>query len=69
MSETTLDRGIIFVLRVSVGWLFLYAGSWQILQNYSAGGFLNHVLTFHGFFAAFATPSMLPLTIAIERVV
>jgi thiosulfate dehydrogenase [quinone] large subunit len=62
MPETKLDRGIIFVLRVSVGWLFLYAGSWQVLQNYSASGFLNHVVTFHGFFAAFTTPAMLPLT-------
>jgi thiosulfate dehydrogenase [quinone] large subunit len=62
MSESNLDRGIIFILRVFVGSLFLYAGSWQILQNYSAGGFLNHVVTFHAFFAAFATPTMLPLT-------
>ena len=62
MAETKLDRGVIFLLRILVGWTFLYAGSWQILQNYSAGGFLNHVVTFHDFFAAFATPTMLPLT-------
>ena len=62
MHESKLDRSIIFVLRVLVGWLFLYAGSWQILPNYSACGFLNHVVTFHGFFAAFATPQVLPYT-------
>src|SRR5580704_17427161 len=62
MTETDPDRGIIFFLRVFVGWLFLYAGSWQILQGQSAGGFLNHVVTFHSFFALFATPTMLPLT-------
>jgi thiosulfate dehydrogenase (quinone) large subunit len=62
MPETTLDRVVIFLLRVFVGWLFLYAGSWQILQNYSAAGFLGHVVTFHDFFAHFATPSMLPIT-------
>ena len=62
MTETKLDRGIIFVLRILVGWLFLYAGSWQILQHYSAAGFLNHVVTFHSFFAAFATPEMQPYT-------
>src|SRR5579864_3516162 len=62
MTETKLDRGIIVVLRVLVGWLFLYAGSWQILENYSAGGFLNHVVTFHALFAQFATPAMLPFT-------
>ena len=47
MTETKLDRAVIFFLRVFVGWLFLYSGSWQILENYSAGGFLNHVVTFH----------------------
>ena len=62
MSETKLDRGVIFLLRVFVGMMFLYAGSWQILQNYSAGGFLTHVKTFHGLFAAFATPDLLHYT-------
>lgn len=62
MTETKLDRGIIFVLRILVGWTFLYAGSWQVLQNYSAGGFLGHVKTFHDFFALFAAPSVLPYT-------
>lgn len=62
MTETKLDRGILFVLRVLVGWTFLYAGSWQILQHYSAGAFLGHVKTFHDFFAFFATPSLLPYT-------
>src|SRR6478609_6946320 len=60
MAETKLDRVVIFLLRVLVGWTFLYAGSWQILQNYSAGGFLNHVVTFHDFFAAFATDDASP---------
>ena len=62
MSETKLDRIIIFLLRVFVGWLFVYAGIWQILQGYSAGGFLAHVKTFHGLFAPFAAPAMLPYT-------
>ena len=62
MHETTLDRVVIFLLRICVGWVFLYAGSWQILQNYSAAGFLNHVVTFHDFYAHFGTPAMLPIT-------
>jgi thiosulfate dehydrogenase [quinone] large subunit len=62
MIETKLDRGVIFALRVLVGWTFLYAGTWQILQNYSAAGFLNHVVTFHDFFAHFAAPTVLPYT-------
>ena len=62
MTETKLDRGVIFALRILTGWTFLYAGTWQILQNYSAAGFLNHVVTFHDFFARFATPAVLPYT-------
>jgi thiosulfate dehydrogenase [quinone] large subunit len=62
MTETKLDRGVIFALRVLVGWTFLYAGSWQILQNYSAVAFLNQVVTFHDFFAHFAEPAILPYT-------
>jgi thiosulfate dehydrogenase (quinone) large subunit len=60
MTETKLDRSIIFILRVLVGWIFLYAGVWQILQDYSAGAFLQHVVTFHDFFAHFAEPAVLP---------
>jgi thiosulfate dehydrogenase (quinone) large subunit len=62
MTETKLDRGVIVALRVLVGWTFLYAGTWQILQNYSAAAFLNHVVTFHDFFAHFAEPAVLPYT-------
>ena len=32
------------------------------MQNYSAGGFLNNVKTFHDVFALFATPAVLPVT-------
>ncbi|MGD0027295.1 MAG: DoxX family protein [Xanthobacteraceae bacterium] len=62
MTETKLDRGVIFVLRILVGWIFLYSGSWQILQHFSAAGFLNRVVTFHDFFAHFAAPAVLPYT-------
>lgn len=62
MNTVTLDKTVLFVLRVLVGWTFLYAGTWQIGESYSAAGFLNHVVTFHGFFATFAAPSVLPIT-------
>jgi len=62
MTTNTFDKSIVFVLRVLVGWTFLYAGTWQIWENYSAAGFLNHVVTFHDFFATFATPAVLPFT-------
>jgi len=62
MVETNLDRGIIFVLRIMIGWTFLYAGVWQVWENYDAAGFLNHVVTLHDFFAVFAKPAVLPYT-------
>lgn len=62
MNATALDKSIIFALRILVGWTFLYAGAWQIWENYSAAGFLNHVVTFHDFFATFAAPAVLPFT-------
>lgn len=62
MTDSTFDRAIIFLLRILVGWTFLYAGSWQVMQNYDAAGFLGHVKTFHDFFANFATPTVLPYT-------
>jgi thiosulfate dehydrogenase [quinone] large subunit len=61
-SHPTLDRYIIFILRIMMGWTFLYAGVWQIWQNYDTAGFLNSVVTFHNVYAVFATPAMLPIT-------
>ena len=62
MTESNLDRGLIFVLRIMMGWTFLYAGVWQIWENYDTAGFLNHVVTFHNAFAVFAQPAVLPFT-------
>jgi len=62
MNESNLDRGVIFVLRILIGWTFLYAGFWQIRDNYDTAGFLNHVVTFHDFFSLFAKPAVLPYT-------
>jgi thiosulfate dehydrogenase (quinone) large subunit len=45
-----------------MGWTFLYAGVWQISENYDTAGFLNHVVTFHDAFAVFAQPALLPFT-------
>lgn len=62
VSHPALDRFVIFILRIMMGWTFLYAGIWQIWQNYDTAGFLNSVVTFHDPFAIFATPTMLPIT-------
>jgi thiosulfate dehydrogenase (quinone) large subunit len=62
MTVSNLDRGIIFTLRILIGWTFLYAGVWQIWDNFDTAGFLNHVVTFHDFFSLFARPAVLPVT-------
>jgi thiosulfate dehydrogenase (quinone) large subunit len=62
VTESNLDRGLIFLLRIMMGWTFLYAGVWQIWENYDTTGFLNHVVTFHDAFAVFAQPAVLPFT-------
>lgn len=61
-SHPTLDRYVIFILRIMMGWTFLYAGVWQIWQNYDTAGFLNSVVTFHDLYAVFAKPGLLPIT-------
>src|ERR1700677_4377921 len=67
MTESNLDRGIIFVLRILMGWAFLYAVASQILTNFDTAGFLNHVVTFHDFFSTFAQPVILPDTDFLVR--
>lgn len=62
MTESKLDLSLIFILRILMGWTFLYAGVWQIWDNFDTAGFLNHVVTFHSFFALFAQPAILPVT-------
>jgi thiosulfate dehydrogenase (quinone) large subunit len=62
MKESGLDRGVIFALRILMGWTFLYAGVSQIWNNFDTAGFLNHVVTFHIFFSVFAQPAVLPVT-------
>ena len=36
MSYANLDRGLLFLMRVFVGWMFLYAGASEILHGESA---------------------------------
>ena len=61
-TETNLDRWIIFILRILMGWTFRYAGAWQIWDNFDTAKFLDHVVTFHNFFSIFAQPAVLPIT-------
>lgn len=50
----------VFVLRIVLGWLFLYAGITKVLNPaWSAAGFLQGAKTFHGFYAFLAHPMLI----------
>ena len=54
---------LIFLLRISMGWLLLYAGYSKVSNpEWSATGFLKGAQTFPGLFEWFGSPSILPLT-------
>ncbi|MBL7045257.1 MAG: DoxX family membrane protein [Parcubacteria group bacterium] len=51
----------ILLLRLALGWLFLYAGLTKVVDpTWSAGGFLNNAQTFSGFYGWLASPQILP---------
>ncbi|OHA65817.1 MAG: hypothetical protein A3D64_01005 [Candidatus Wildermuthbacteria bacterium RIFCSPHIGHO2_02_FULL_49_9] len=53
----------LFFLRISLGWLFLYAGITKVLNpEWSAAGYLKGAKTFSGLYQWFASLEILPLT-------
>ncbi len=62
MPNSTFERAFVLFLRLCLAWVFLYAGLSQLIENFSAAGFLGHTKTFHSFFAWFASAGMLPYT-------
>lgn len=53
---------ILFLLRVSLGWLFLYAGVTKIMNpEWSAAKYLNDATTFPQFYATLASPEYLEM--------
>lgn len=49
------------LLRVSIGWMFFYAGITKVLNpEWTAEGYLKAAKTFPGLYAWFASPSLLP---------
>ena len=58
MNNTTLQRSLIVYFRLAIGWTFLYAGAWQVMDpHWSVATFLAHTKTFHDSFALFAALS------------
>jgi thiosulfate dehydrogenase [quinone] large subunit len=60
---SSFQRLSMFFLRISLGWMLLYAGVMKLMDpTWSAAGYLNAAKTFSGFYAWLATPGMLGLT-------
>jgi len=52
----------LFALRLSLGWLFFYAGITKVLNpNWTAEGYLRGAKTFFGFYQWLAGPDILPV--------
>jgi thiosulfate dehydrogenase (quinone) large subunit len=61
MTNSAMDRRVTLFFRLALGWVFLYAGTWQVLSpSFSVAEFLEHTKTFHGLFAVFTTPAVAP---------
>src|SRR3989338_2380123 len=57
-----LQKVSLFLLRISLGWVFLYAGITKVLDSgWSAAGYLNNAKTFAGLYQWFANPNLLPI--------
>ena len=53
---------LLFLLRVSLGWLFLYAGLTKLLDpTWTSEGYLTGAKAFTGFFSWLASPDLLPI--------
>jgi len=58
---TIYEKVSLFLLRIGLGWLFLYAGVTKILDpSWSAAGYLSNAKTFPEFYAWLASPAILP---------
>ncbi len=57
------QQRVLFVLRIALGWLMLYAGVTKILDPaWSAAGYLGTAKMFPEFFRWFLRPDILPIT-------
>jgi thiosulfate dehydrogenase [quinone] large subunit len=60
MAGSPFEKGLILFFRLAMGWTFLYAAGWQLLEHFSAAEFLGATKTFHVIFAWLAAPGMVP---------
>lgn len=62
MDKFVIDRRVILAFRLLIGWVFLYAGLWQVLsKDFSTSQFLAHTKTFHDIYAPLTAPAIAPV--------
>jgi len=62
-NMTQFQKISLFLLRITMGWMFFYAGITKIINpTWSAAGYLNGAKTFAGFYHFLTTPGLLPIT-------
>ncbi|MBI1985013.1 MAG: DoxX family membrane protein [Candidatus Wildermuthbacteria bacterium] len=60
---TQFQKISLFLLRISIGWLFFWAGITKVLDpEWSSAGYLQGAKTFADFYQWLASPSLLPVT-------
>ena len=64
--DTPIQKFLVFLLRISMGVVFLFAAYRQIPDpDWTAAGFLGNASLFPAFFAFFTTPEILPIIDAV----
>lgn len=59
---TNLQKFSVFLLRVSLGWMYFYAGYTKIIDpNFTAAPYIQGAKLFTGFYQWLLTPSVLPI--------
>jgi thiosulfate dehydrogenase [quinone] large subunit len=60
---TKYEKISLFLLRITMGWLFFWAGLSHLLDaNFSAAGYLSGAKFLTGFYHFLASPAILPIT-------
>jgi thiosulfate dehydrogenase [quinone] large subunit len=62
MEQFAIDRRVVLVFRLLMGWVFLYAGLSQVFSgDFSTSQFLAHTKTFHALYAPLTAPAIAPV--------
>ena len=60
--DTPLHRNLILFFRITIGWVFLYAGATQVTNpHWTAAIFLANTKTLHAVYRPLATSSLMPI--------